>query len=174
MLLETGERDILGSLEVGAAVVKLQGRCPRPFLISIREFEINKGMFTDNMVRERMKGIVNKYVAVHNMPTSTGSGSVSIHPCDHGQSLDPRALAFLVDVRDYPESGVAARYKRIGLSVRQGQKLKANLVEQDLVQEQETRTPIGRLRVIRLTEQGQLLLSEHQHDTDKANPGQNT
>ncbi len=42
LLLESG-KDILGTLEVGQAVVKLQGRIPRPFLISIPEFRIEKG-----------------------------------------------------------------------------------------------------------------------------------
>ena len=40
MLLEGEEKDILGSLEVGQAVVKLQGRIQRPFLIQIPEFKI--------------------------------------------------------------------------------------------------------------------------------------
>ena len=36
MLLDTKERDILGTLEVGYAAVKLQGRGARPFLIEDR------------------------------------------------------------------------------------------------------------------------------------------
>ena len=54
MLLENEEKDILGSLEVGQAVVKLQGRVQGPFLIGIPEFQIVKGAVTDEMVRARM------------------------------------------------------------------------------------------------------------------------
>ncbi len=70
------------------------------------------------------------------------------------------ALAFLADVREFPESGVAERYKRMGLSVRQGQKLKEVIVEKGLVREQVQTTRSGKLRVIRLTEQGKLSLSD--------------
>jgi hypothetical protein len=174
MLLEAGEHDILGSLDVGQAVVKLQGRAVRPFLIIIPEFDIEKGMFADTMVRERMRGIVSMYAAVRDMPASTERGPVDLSSYDQDQSVDRPALAFLSDVQAHPESGVAARYKRLELSVRQGQKLKDKLVEQELIQEHEKRTLIGRLRVIRLTDRGQLLLSEHRQDTDRADSGPNT
>ena len=75
-------------------------------------------------------------------------------------TLGPTSLAFLTDVRDYPESGVAARYKRLGLSARQGQKLKNKLVQQELIDERDEHTQTGRLKVVRLTEQGRGALSE--------------
>jgi len=65
---------------------------------------------------------------------------------------------FLQDVREYPESGIGERYRRLGISVRQGQRLKAELVEKGLIEEAEKKTKTGRLRVIRLTgEDGQRL-----------------
>jgi hypothetical protein len=61
-------------------------------------------------------------------------------------------IASLSDIQRYPDSGVAARYKRLGLSVRQGQKLKAQLLKDGLIEEQNETTKVGRLRVIRITE----------------------
>jgi len=52
---------------------------------------------------------------------------------------------FLQDVLEYPDSGIAERYKRLGISVRQGQKLKARLVEKGLIEEAEKKTKTGRL-----------------------------
>ena len=52
MLLDK-ERDILGSLNVGQAVVKLQGRIARPFQVSIPLFPIQKGKITDTFFRSK-------------------------------------------------------------------------------------------------------------------------
>jgi predicted transcriptional regulator len=67
-------------------------------------------------------------------------------------------IAFLKDVVDDPDSGVAARYKRLGLSGRQGQKVKTKLLEEGFIQEELETTHTGRLTTIRLTEKGNELL----------------
>ena len=53
-----------------------------------------------------------------------------------------------------PDSGVVARYTRLGLSGRQGDKAKRALIEMGLVEETEKLTPKGRTNVLRLTEKG--------------------
>ncbi len=55
---------------------------------------------------------------------------------------------------------MAARYERLGLSVRQGQKVKARLLEQGLIEEHQETTNRGRLRVMCLTEKGKVALSD--------------
>jgi len=54
MLLDGKESDLLGELEVGQAIVKLQGRIPKAFMIELPEFEITKGAVTDKAVALRM------------------------------------------------------------------------------------------------------------------------
>jgi len=158
-LLQSSEKDILGSLEIGQAVVKLQGRATKPFLVNVPEFPIQKGAITDTDIRTRMATVIENTVSdipsSYNLAVASRSMGSDIARSSKGELSDPRAYALLRDVNDYPESGVAARYKRIGVSVRQGQKIKAKLVEQKLIEERETRTLTGRLRVIRLTEKGQ-------------------
>jgi hypothetical protein len=63
-------------------------------------------------------------------------------------------LAFLRDVKEYPDSGVAARYKRLGLSVRQGQKIKTQALQHLLIEETIEITKIGKHILIRLTDKG--------------------
>ena len=165
MLLDGQEKDILGSLEVGQAVVKLQGRIPRPFLVQIPEFEIEKGKVTDEMIQPRMKPI-----AAHERPGSTPP-TQSQQPTAASQKepateQTPRGkdksleTLFLKDVQAHPDSGVAARYRRWGISVRQGQKIKAYLAADGLIEEQEERTPTGKLLRIRLTEKGRQFLTD--------------
>lgn len=58
--LDYGDRDILTQLEVGQAVIKLQGRHTDPILIRIPKVEIAKGTVTDLEVKRRMAGFYKK------------------------------------------------------------------------------------------------------------------
>jgi hypothetical protein len=86
----------------------------------------------------------------------------------HG--IDALGRAFLRDIHAHPASGVADRYRRLDLSVRQGQKLKDRLIAAGFVAEQISITTRGRIRVIRLTEQGRMHVDAHDqpHDQDSA------
>jgi len=152
MLLDS-ERDLLGMLKVGQAVVKLQGRIARPFQIQVPEFVVEKGKITDNYIKEHMQ-----YIAPM-IPKEDFPAGNTIVNTKTVESPD-NEIAFLKDVHEYPESGIAARYKRLGLSVRQGQKLIAKLLEQGLIEQHQETTKTGRMKVVRLTEKGMALLSK--------------
>jgi len=117
MLLENEEKDILGSLEVGQAVVKLQGRVQGPFLIRIPEFQIVKGAVTDEMIRARLRteqeyapGISRQE---HKPPAPPVPSLPSIALAK--PETDDFVAAFLNDVVAHPECGIAERYKRLAL-----------------------------------------------------------
>jgi len=156
-LLLDKEKDILGSLEVGQAVVKIQGRIAHPFQVSIPEFIIEKGKITDTYVKEHMQDIAPAMAEQDfRLPASTDENdNISSNKADLAKNME---LAFLRDVQEYPDSGIAARYKRLGLSVRQGQKLKIRALQQSLIQETIETTKTGRLIVICLTEKAHQML----------------
>ena len=159
LLLETS-KDILGTLEVGQAVVKLQGRIPRPFLISIPEFGIEKGRVTDDQIRQYRKEKTPQTADADRVADdAVGETQGTVGESDDGPAHGPE-IAFLQDVVDHPESGVAARYQRLGMSVRQGQKIKAKLLEQGLMEESRETTEHGRQTFLRITEPGKRLLSK--------------
>ena len=91
------------------------------------------------------------------LPAKAEASSTMSQKADLAKNLE---LAFLRDVQDNPDSGIAARYKRLGLSVRQGQKLKAQALQQSLIQETIEITKTGRLTVIQLTGKGKAFLSD--------------
>jgi hypothetical protein len=159
MLLSEEERDLLGTLEVGQAVVKLQGRIPGAFVIRIPDFEVHKGQVTDEDVRKRMAPVLSSQLPQaspklrETQPLEQPAAEVLL------PSLE---LQFLKDVDTYPDIGIAARYKRLGISVRQGQKIKAYLAADSFIQEEETRTQTGKLLRIRLTEKGRQYLHQEQ------------
>jgi len=151
-LLLDKERDILGTLDIGEAVVKLQGRIARPFQISIPEFRIQKGKITDSFVKQHMQHIAPAFEETDFRLPSHPNKKIL-------ESLEHTEIEFLKDVQEYPDSGIASRYKRLGLSVRQGQKLKSSLLEQGFIEEDKESTKTGRLNIIRLTEKGRIFLS---------------
>jgi hypothetical protein len=158
LLLDSG-KDILGTLDVGQAVVKLQGRIQRPFLISIPEFNIRKGRVTDEQIRQYMKEKVCQFGTEDQVQDVSASENEGAAEDAAGNSSDDMQTAFLQDVVDHPDSGVAARYQRIGLSGRQGQKLKMKLLKRGLIEEQLQNTHTGRLMMIQLTGKGEQMLS---------------
>ena len=152
LLLDTS-KDILGTLEVGQAVIKLQGRIPRPFIISIPEFKIEKGKITDEQIREHMKN-----TAPPILEESFIIDASQPHENLELKKTNTEQMNFLKDVQENPDSGIAVRYKRLNLSVRQGQKLKAKLLKKGLIEEDKGTTHTGRLTTIKLTENGKKFL----------------
>jgi hypothetical protein len=166
MLLGGKESDLLGELEVGQAIVKLQGRIPRAFMIELPEFQIEKGAVTDEEVREKMWPVLQARLKSAEMPSEWAELAGEEELEDGGELQAPGGESepdleqlFLQDVREYPESGIGEGYHRLGISVRQGQRLKAELVGKGLIEEAEKKTKTGRLRVVRLTGEGERRLS---------------
>ena len=82
----------------------------------------------------------------------------SLFLVSESKSKDELLQAFLDDIRQYPDSGIAQRYKRLETSVRQGQKIKAKALNQGLIEEQIQTTKTGRIKVISLTKKAETLL----------------
>ncbi len=157
MLLDGPEKDILGNLEVGQAVVKLQGRTQGPFLMKIPQFEITKGSISDKMIVRKIAPHGPRLLTETSRPLPVPSQrkpSVESSFPTYRAHSDDLAQAFLRDVADYPDTGISARYKRLGVSVRQGQKVKLRAIEAGLVREQKVSTKTGRLMRICLTDKG--------------------
>jgi predicted transcriptional regulator len=161
MLLEGEEKDILGFLKVGEEVVKVQGRIAKPFLVSIPEFQIKKGKVSDQDVREHMSKVLEKFIRSTGVKRPAFSEKHAKSVANMPETVIPSLEArFIADVKANPESGIAERYRRLGISVRQGQKIKAELVQKGFIQEEEEHTKTGRIRKIRLTEKGKTALSK--------------
>jgi len=159
LLLDSG-KDVLGTLDVGQAVVKLQGRIQRPFLIAIPEFRIEKGRVTDGQIRKYMKDKVFQLGTEDPVPDDAArKREESTEDVADDSSCGPE-IALLKDVVDRPDSGVAARYKRLGLSGRQGQRLKTRLLEAGMIEEQLETTHTGRRMTVRLTDKGKQMLAQ--------------
>ncbi|MCX7012863.1 MAG: DUF87 domain-containing protein [Candidatus Sumerlaeota bacterium] len=162
MLMDTKERDILGALPVGQAVVKLQGRVSKPFLIQIPPFDLQKGMVPDAQIAGRKRTISVSYRRAH-FGAPAPASTVRVGATSEQSELDIR---FLNDIASFPESGIAKRYQRLALSVRQGQKLKGRLAAEGLISDEKETTPTGVIRVVRLTRKGRDALEDQRKAPD--------
>jgi len=156
-MLMDKDKDILGTLDVGHAVVKLQGRFVRPFEIRLPLFAIDKGKITDDFISEHMKSIIPKIIEEDFRLTWQNENKLP----DKKPDIE---MAFLKNVINYPDIGIAERYRHLGISVRQGQKLKDKLLKEGLIEESRQTTPTGRLIAIHLTEKAHKLLGTGQID----------
>ncbi len=173
-LLLDKEKDILGRLEVGQAVVKLQGRIARAFEAKMPEFPIQKGTVTDEIIKQKMAKLARPFEQEDfRLPGHPGFKGRS-EPAKPQQAnipeLEPAAVAFLQDIKDNPQSGIAARYKRLSISVRQGQKIKEKLLEKALIQQAKQKTETGRINMLKITQKAVDILQSREN-AESSNTG---
>lgn len=169
MLLREDEKATLADLQIGEAVVRLQGRSIRPFLMRVPAFSIVKGAMTDARVAHHMTRLgllaARRHVATPIFEPVTAN---------HTERQSPDELArFLRDIAQFPDGGVAERYKRLGFSVRLGERVRLAAAAQGLIEEEVRVTGNGRMRVIRLTEGGLQAAGFVKDDTTREPGGSN-
>lgn len=147
-LVDDEEKKYFSMLPVGQGIVKLQGRWFRPFLIGIPKVAIDKGFITDDLLA--------RYFA-ENKGKSTDSGRKKSVLSEFKKirqvqlldaPFDDLAFVFIKDVVEHPCDGVKARYKRLGLSVGTGNRLKKQLLDSGWLETQTVE--IGRTRKVLL------------------------
>ncbi|MDD4869545.1 MAG: hypothetical protein PHR77_03205 [Kiritimatiellae bacterium] len=154
MLLQEEQPLALGTMEIGKAIVKLQGRIKEPFMIRVPEIKIPAAPVTDEIIRQAMT----PFIRPNEEPEEIGG-------MYQGKLTEPE-MAFLKDIALVPDCGVVARYTRLKLSGRQGDKVKRSLIEMGSVEEIEKLTPTGRKKVLRLTEKGIGIVSNQEKKDD--------
>ena len=160
LLLEASDKKVLGRLDIGEAVAKIQGRWHKPFMIHVPHIPIKKGSVNDKMVHEMMR------------PYSTYSTSESVTidkeieiPQNEDQRKKESGITseeqiLLNDIHSNKLSGVVERYKRLGWSRRKGNELKNSLLKKQFIDTEEISTKSGRVIVLKLTKEGKRICSE--------------
>ena len=146
--LDETERRHFTRLPVGHAIIKLQDRWQHPFLVRIPRISVNKGAITDELLREDQNGGVSAGSDSRIDPPAERALDDGSRPAD---TMTPDAQALLNDILSHPESGVDARYNRLGLSADRGNKTKKSLVEAGWIVSELVRTGNTRRLVLRLT-----------------------
>ncbi len=157
LLLDDGQIEFLGQLEVGTAIVKLQGRYFRPFLIKIPLFPVRKGEITDDDITADLNGYSDENEVVR-----TANEIIEVVREVRGlvkegkkeQETDGDQRDFLIDIGKFPVSGVTTRYSRMGINRYQGNKIQKELMDKRLVTFRQVSTMKGKIKVMVLTAKG--------------------
>ena len=150
-LVDDSDQRCFSRLPVGQAVVKLQNRWHEPFLIRSPLVPVEKGAVTDQV----LKGFIRSNVAGSGVRRAVGGEIGEVQQGRVGDYvLGEEDLRFLGDVLEHRDDGVKQRYRRMGLSVGVGNRIKRDLVDDGWLEEQ--LVPIGNSRkvLLRLTTAG--------------------
>ena len=156
------DREILGQLAMGHAVVKLQSRFLQPFMIKVPKVNLPKGTVTDRDLLDRYRS------------NSTDSGQLEAKktPVAKTEGYSPERKQsgttirnplteieeqLMRDVLTHPLDGVVGRYSRLNISRRRGNAARLSLIKK------------GALRAVPVTvRNGQLVLLEPTDGMKKA------
>ena len=173
-LLEEGDQEYLGLLEVGSGIVRLQNRIAKPFMVKFPQFAVNKGSVTDEKVRSIMPG--HSAYSDNLSPDEKPRGDIrairnedKIRDKQYRITEDQKRL--LIDVIEYPISGIAGRYKRISFSVYKGNKIRDSLISNGFLKSHDISTFEGRVNYLDLTDKGEKVLQEMGFKIEKKREG---
>jgi len=166
-LLDADEKNYFSMLPVGQAIIKLQDRWMRPFLVKFPLMDIKKGSITDD--------ILARYSALKKAKkTHSGRKTSALAPFHqvpriplYDIALQGPAFALIEDVLNHPNDGVKTRYHRLNLSVGTANRLKQQLINQHWLEEQTVDLGQTRKVILRMTQQSKTALkldaSDPQH-----------
>lgn len=153
MMLGSSEKEYPGNLEVGEAIVRLQGRIMKPFLVKVPEFEIKKGTITDEMLREKMIGYFSH--SQRNQALTQGITHISKQA-----KVEEGEKVLLIDILKYPFSSITKRYVKLNQNRRKGNVFKDGLINKGYIKPKEIKLSNGRIMLFELTEAGKQILEE--------------
>ena len=165
LLLDMEKTRYLGKLEVGSAMVKLQGRHFEPFLVRFPHVKIQKGIINDGEVSRRMEGILETYKEeirerkAQTAPVQAWEG-ISEPAAEEKNKIKEKGGperpedSLMEDIGKHRMSSTTERYARLGLNVYQGNRAKDSLVRKGLVQARDVKTENGMVRLLVPTEKG--------------------
>jgi hypothetical protein len=186
LLLGFNDKDVLGKLEVGYGVVRLQGRGFKPFLVKFPLFEIEKGVVNDLVLDEKMQRICQDIgLVAREFPGEKGfliqgkyeSGNIGEHrstvvvDAEQGEesvnigehrsgSFTEGEILFLKDIFKNPVATTMERYGSLGFSRRKGGAVKKDLLSKGLIEVRKIRHNGSWVLLQALTGQGKKVLEE--------------
>ena len=185
--LDGEQAGYLGRLEVGWAMVKLQGRWFFPFLVRLPLVEVRKGSATDECVQKRAAA------TQAGAETPVGSGGISaaisapegnstpdrtedrrMKPIPSGGKdeactigLTTQELNFLRDVCEHPTSTITDHYHSLGFSPRRGTGVQKMLLRRGLILSCPIVVGHSRIKIMALTELGKSALGIDEPAADR-------
>jgi uncharacterized protein DUF87 len=153
--LEDGDKRYFNLLSVGQAIIKLQDRWRRPFLVQFPPVDVKKGIVNDELLEK----LQNDKISWRDFRERSGGQETGAKRSRSSvNSVENDAVNLLHDIALHPSDGVDVRYKRLGVSTDRGNRWKKQLVDNSLVRQ--NRMKVGRTYrvLLRLTNDARLLM----------------
>jgi len=159
LLMDTEERKVLGQLPTGQAIVKLQGRWFKPFLIQVPYAPLKDSPITDQALRRHMRRYYSQ-TPLKPPPNPKRTPPADVSKPEKGTQNEISAedtsnnKVFLQDIFEHPFSSMTERYRRLELNRRRGNDLKEHCLVKQFIQAVEIPMRTGRTVLLKLTDSG--------------------
>ena len=154
LLLTQDQKEYLGILPVGQAIVKLQGRWFKPFLIKFPKYRLKKGITTDEDIKSKMASYSGRITQTGISPAEPEKYELIRGMEEKRENMSEYLRLLLQDVIDHPYSGMVERYMRLGFTRYRGNKIKNELISKGLAKAETVKNREGRLRILSATPEG--------------------
>ena len=131
LLLDERERKYISQLQVGQAIVKLQSRYTKPFLVNVPYFNIIRDrILTDDEIRQQRTS-----VSANSYPQSVSAAKSQSDSAFSPTDINTDEVAFLSSIVQKPFLSTAQRYKELGFHNEKGNEIRKKLASLQLIQE---------------------------------------
>jgi hypothetical protein len=164
MLLGDEEKELLGRLPIGQAVVKMQGRWLQPFLISIPHRKIPKGAVDDALLVQHMvaRKVLKPYEDFEENTSRCGASNSGA--TEEKAAVSEAEEQFLLDVVRNPLAGSVQRYRNLDLSRRKGNAIRELCRKKGLIALADIKTRNGKVVLTEFTDKGRQALRASGHE----------
>jgi hypothetical protein len=170
LLLDQEQKEYLGHIKLGEAIVRIAGRYTHPFLISIPAIEIKEQKVTDEMVCKHMESMVtHDWNSAYLRLNSPKFKEVTHIPDEYKELLSDEEKLFLKDIITHKYIPISKRYKYLNIGIRKGNKIKNLLLEKGLIETEEIIMKTGRVLLTKLSKTGENLMKKEGYDLNKLN-----
>lgn len=156
MRIPKENRETLGLLPIGHAVVKLQSRFIHPFEIQIPKVKLDKGSVTDTFLMQHyrtdpMPSVQESVLTPGSAETGEVSENHRIEKAQTGTALTEVEEKLMRDIYRNPFDGVVKRYARLAISRRCGNHAKQGLIEKGVICPVDIPTRTGKVVLLDFT-----------------------
>ncbi|MFH1367951.1 MAG: ATP-binding protein [Elusimicrobiota bacterium] len=171
LFLANGQENYLDKLKVGEGILKIKNRID-PCHVKFPLVPITKGLITDEIVKDSMKGYFSSSSPAKR-DFSVNKGISTRHDTlphsSEKSEIPPENRKFMIDVYENPTSNIIERYDRLGLNVREGNKIKNQLIDDGLIHAGKITTGKGMIKALHLTFKATDLLNKAGHNVKYSN-----
>ncbi|MBI5806260.1 ATP-binding protein [candidate division TA06 bacterium] len=164
LFIKPEEENYLDRLKVGEGIVKVKGRIS-PCLVKFPLVPMEKGIITDDSIRLRLG------LSTLSQPEYRIKPVIRHFPEREDKQVGREILRFLEDILALPFSPLVQRYKRLSLSMRNGNDIKQKSFSEGFIIQRNIITKKTQLVLLELTGKAKAVLRQEGHIVTDTNEG---